>query len=272
MEIPSKNAGGEVGTATPPSTTQTQAQTTAITSDPSSLPPPPPAHPRTMNDWSIVPPGWSTAVSPEDGQMYYYEQATGRTSWTHPAYEVPATVGSQGLIPHPSLLQQQQQPQQVMQHQQPQHDHLQPVPFGNSSSFDRKMLNFWNSGSATNRNHPSINKDNLRMAMTPAEYYDTPDNASRRPKNHQMYAVCSLFLFFPIGIFAMYHSLQVDAAWKQARFGDSWNHSRQARQYSGFGNFCGLIFWIWLLFFREPRVIDWKWPDFDFDMGGGGGG
>jgi Interferon-induced transmembrane protein/WW domain len=31
-----------------------------------------------------LPPGWATAISPHDGQMYFYELASGKSSWTHP--------------------------------------------------------------------------------------------------------------------------------------------------------------------------------------------
>jgi len=43
-------------------------------------------------DYSILPPGWETAVHPADGRMYYFEKATGRTSWEHPYFLAGATA------------------------------------------------------------------------------------------------------------------------------------------------------------------------------------
>ena len=41
-----------------------------------------------QDQWT-VPPGWKSATRESDGKLYYWEVATGRTSWTHPF----ATVG-----------------------------------------------------------------------------------------------------------------------------------------------------------------------------------
>jgi hypothetical protein len=50
--------------------------------------PPPPAimqsaAPAGSSHLASLPPGWATAVA-QDGRIYYWEQSTGATSWTHP--------------------------------------------------------------------------------------------------------------------------------------------------------------------------------------------
>lgn len=182
-------------------------------------------HPQQQQQPQIqLPPGWYIASTKEDGQLYYYEQSTGRTSWVHPslmmANNMAGGTSFEYQSPHPC--------------------------------------------------HPNHQELGIRPDYN---YYDTPYNATKRPKNYQMYCVCSVILFAPFGIIAMYHSLQVDVAWKQSRFGDSYNHSRQAKQYSGFANFLGLILWTYILLFRkESRLVDWKWPEFEGGGGGGAGG
>eukprot|EP00429_Kryptoperidinium_foliaceum_P049536 CAMPEP_0176121394 /NCGR_PEP_ID=MMETSP0120_2-20121206/61101_1 /TAXON_ID=160619 /ORGANISM="Kryptoperidinium foliaceum, Strain CCMP 1326" /LENGTH=156 /DNA_ID=CAMNT_0017455935 /DNA_START=90 /DNA_END=557 /DNA_ORIENTATION=- len=62
-------------------------------------PPPPPAD--GSSQWSQLPPGWSTAISPHDGRIYYWEQATCRTSWTHP---LASSQGPAREVPPPGPL------------------------------------------------------------------------------------------------------------------------------------------------------------------------
>ena len=49
-------------------------------------PPPPPGPP--PPDSGGLPPGWTEQVDPGSGQKYYYNSATGATSWTHPSSKV----------------------------------------------------------------------------------------------------------------------------------------------------------------------------------------
>jgi hypothetical protein len=92
--------------------------------------------------------------------------------------------------------------------------------------------------------------------------YDTPLNATRRPTNHQCYAVAALILCFPIGLCAVYQSCMVDRCWSHGNYGNAVNHSRQASKYACFGTALGASFWIWFLFFDElVRMADW----FKFD-------
>jgi hypothetical protein len=100
--------------------------------------------------------------------------------------------------------------------------------------------------------------------MLRSEYHDTPFSASRRPENHQCYAVTALILCFPLGVCAVLQSIMVDRAWEQGKYGDAVNHSRQASNYACFGTFVGVCFWIYWLLFHEGNQL-FKWPDFNFD-------
>jgi hypothetical protein len=157
--------------------------------------------------------------------MYYWEEATGKTSWVHPLAE---------------NTQDQQQ---------------QPSLFPTSMFSGYRSRNVWPGGSN------SISNNNSNMNMTRSEFHDTPWNSSRRPENHQCYAVTALILCFPIGVCAMIHSVLVDRAWERNKFGDAVNHSRQASNYACFGTFVGACFWIYWIFIREGNRLF----DFNFD-------
>lgn len=47
------------------------------------VPPPPPKAPPPPK--LSLPPGWQTATDPSNGRMYYFNQGTGVSSWTHPS-------------------------------------------------------------------------------------------------------------------------------------------------------------------------------------------
>jgi len=51
--------------------------------------PPPPSNTASNNPYASLPMGWSTAVDPQDGRIYYYEVATGQRSWHHPYAAMP---------------------------------------------------------------------------------------------------------------------------------------------------------------------------------------
>lgn len=132
------------------------------------------------------------------------------------------------------------------------HPNMTPPPISQTAAFvptaaplPRSTQDLWEAS--------SNNRTNL---------HDTPLNATRRPNNHQCYAVAALILCFPVGVCAIYQSCMVDRSWSHGNYGDAVNHSRQASQYACFGTALGVAFWIWFLFFDEMvRMIDW----FKFD-------
>jgi hypothetical protein len=92
---------------------------------------------------------------------------------------------------------------------------------------------------------------------------DTPLNAARRPDSHQCCAVFSLLLCLPMGVCALIHSFKVDQAWKEGRYGDSVNHSRQSYNYACWGTVFGILLFLiwWFMFISE---YEFKFPDWDF--------
>lgn len=150
------------------------------------------------NIFAEVPEGWTTAVDPNDGRMYYLELSTGRTSYAHPY------AGSGRTL----------------------------------------VANFWGSPSST----------------ATSLYHETPSDARHRPDNHQCEAVLATVLFPPLGIFALFHSIQVDRCWAMGAYSASLMHSRQAPNYASCSIFIGIIMWIYLLFFRER---DFQWPNWN---------
>ena len=120
-------------------------------------------------------------------------------------------------------------------------------------------------GNVINRNAYS---NPLRNLLPPALFGDTDDRgyeepltaSSTRPDNHQCYAMATVFLCFPVGICACMHSYLVDEAWHSGRYADSVRHSRQVKNYSCLGCTLGIIFWTYMLLFREPRRFEWpRW-------------
>ena len=58
---------------------------TAPMAEASMAPPPPPAGPPPGTMAQIMPPGWTSAVDPASGRVYYANATTGATSWTYPS-------------------------------------------------------------------------------------------------------------------------------------------------------------------------------------------
>ncbi len=113
--------------------------------------------------WEL-PPGWKIAYREHDGRMYYFELATGKTSWSHPFASLVDPEGSGGRGSFVSV--------------------------------------------------------------------ETPQTASRRPDSHQCLAAFACFVFPPLGIPALIHSFLTYRAWSRGRYGDAYDHSRQAYNFA----------------------------------------
>jgi len=181
-------------------------------------PPPPPSNPY-MN----LPEGWTTAVNPEDGRIYYWQPSTGETSWVHP--EAPTSEHKNScwnLFP---------------------------------------WMSWWTTRSRRNRRGTPMLPPPRSYMSSP--YAEDPAYAGRRPDNHQCNAVVCLIMCPPIGLLALYHSIQVDRCWSQGLYSDAVVHARQVPSYSCFGIVVGLLFWMWFFLFREEAGFEW--PDWKFD-------
>lgn len=77
---PSSDSGGmRVALIETNRSTQLQAATGAVNAaphQPAGLPPPPPP--------TGLPPGWSSAIDPSSGKIYYFNKTTSETSWDVP--------------------------------------------------------------------------------------------------------------------------------------------------------------------------------------------
>jgi hypothetical protein len=201
----------------------------------SAAPPPPPdkmlssSHP-----FACLPEDWTTAVDPTDGHIYYYNNSTGQRSVRHPSA-----------------------PPQDRNN-------------NNNNSTNKNMGSNRGLGMNMNMGGNRNNNRNLQQQQLPPPPYpdnsggnwnEHPSHATRRPDNHQCYCFFALCLCPPVGILALYHSIQVDRCWDQGLYGDAVNHGRQAPKYACLGTLVGVIFWIYLLFIRGN---DWEWPDWDF--------
>ena len=65
-----------------------------------------------------------------------------------------------------------------------------------------------------------------------SRYLETPENASKRPDSHNCFAVVACILCAPLGIFALIHSFLTYRSWAAGRYGDSYDHSRQAHTFA----------------------------------------
>jgi len=208
------------------------------------VPPPPPLPGRSIENphaaghpLAMLPEGWTTACDPVDGRMYYWNVSTGETSWTHPTFSPSAGAGSGASFWQPSSWFSKTTSTSSAVPPPKQTDH---------HPFSAPFL----SGGATNHYNTQMQQQTAR----------------RPPDNHECYSVMALLLCFPIGLLACYHSLQVNRTWEQGRYGQAYNHSRQASKYACAGTALGCCFWFFFLVIRpESKVVDWQWPDWNFD-------
>jgi hypothetical protein len=183
--------------------------------------------------FACLPEGWTTAVDPTDGRIFYYNTSSGERSWRHPSAPPEEDDNKNSDTKTKSI-------------------------FGRNSIL-RKNTRFSNPLQGQQQLPP------LPPNASPGGMYDEhPSHATGRPDNHQCDAFAALCFCPPIGTLALYHSIQVDRKWQQGLYGDSVNHARQAPKFAWFGILVGTIFWIYWIFFREN---DFDWPDWDFDWG-----
>jgi len=138
---------------------------------------------------------------------------------------------------------------------------------------DGRMYYLDLSNNSTTWTHPYYNNpynNNIIYNNTLGNQYlnnttipDNPYLAQRRPDSHQCCAFFSIPCF-PLGFFALYHSIMVNKKWNNGRYGDSYEHSRQAYRYASWG----VLFWVLILLVRISKTRDWKQGNwFDWDWG-----
>lgn len=184
-----------------------------------SVPPPPP--PPSKPVYSSLPSGWEAVISPEGGRTYYWEKATGRTSWVHPNDSV------------------NHQPFRAMA---PSSAHA--TKPATSNVLSTLSMESGASGIVASRSMKSSE------SLKATEFSD----------RHQCYAILATVLFFPLGLFALYHSFHADSDWDKGSHTDAMRHSRRALWFSRLAIAAGAGFWMWFIFFRGPggMIFDFR--------------
>ena len=177
----------------------------------------------TRNPFSTLPPGWTTEADPKDGRLFYWHAATGTSCWTHP------NADPKNRIPPRS-------------------------PAQDDSSFHYMPAPYWTGTPSNAPPNATTTTTTTSKAVPLPPPSENPYMASRRPDNHQCGAIAALVLCPPLGIFALYHSMRVDACWKTGQYSDAVIHSRQSPQYSSWGIMIGIIFGFVGSFFVEDGV------------------
>jgi len=186
-----------------------------------------------------LPANWSTAVSQQDGRVYYWNSATGATSWIHPNF-------FKSPVPCPPS-------EDIM------YKSLSNVPsMGDASGIieSRSMTRTVSIGEGDGGDdfHAMIDKD------FPAYDPTKPINS------HRVYSIVAFLLFFPLGIFALIQSCNVVSKWKQQKYEQAHDKSQQALLYSRISCAIGICFWVYLCFFSGPGPfhidVHWPWPMF----------
>eukprot|EP00568_Trieres_chinensis_P010329 CAMPEP_0183299228 /NCGR_PEP_ID=MMETSP0160_2-20130417/6017_1 /TAXON_ID=2839 ORGANISM="Odontella Sinensis, Strain Grunow 1884" /NCGR_SAMPLE_ID=MMETSP0160_2 /ASSEMBLY_ACC=CAM_ASM_000250 /LENGTH=240 /DNA_ID=CAMNT_0025461429 /DNA_START=65 /DNA_END=787 /DNA_ORIENTATION=- len=188
---------------------------------------PPPYSFQAKKTWNELPTGWEIAFHPADGRMYYVENETGRTSWSHP-------FSGRGPDPVPRYARQSDRS-------------------GAGTLGDR-----WRRWRGS-RQSDAINQYSYQESML-----ESPNAASRYPDSHQCCAVFSCLVMPPLGLCALFHSSKVNRAWNEGRYIDAIDHSRQAYNYAWYG--VALAICIVLYFWITNNDFDFnfdEWLDFN---------
>jgi curved DNA-binding protein CbpA len=193
-----------------------------------------------------LPWGWTTAIDPATGSLYYCHVSSGKSSWTHPSLVI------------------------------------------NSNSNSNSNENYYPSTSNSSGYATPLHQDDGYYSSD----YDRTIRTSNEPETHRCGAFLALLLCPPLGILATIHSIMVDRCWSQRNlstrtgnkssnihdnFGDecegdpsiqnprqhyedlAHGHSKRAAAYACFGNGCGIIVWVYLLFGRdEEDEYEWQ--------------
>lgn len=210
---------------------------------------PPPPSDSTKNGIAIgnklganLPPNWSTAVSQDDGRVYYYNVETGDTTWTHPNYfsspvpPPPSDNGDdteRGIAGSPSAV-------------------TKAPSMGDASGILNARSRDTVSNTGGSDFHPMVDKGDYGMNdYNPNEPIDS----------HRFYAIVAFLLFFPLGIFAVCQSCNTVSKWKQQKYAEAHDKSQQVLLFSRISCVLGIAFWVYFLFFSRPGpfVLDFHW-------------
>eukprot|EP00536_Pseudo-nitzschia_multiseries_P003615 jgi/Psemu1/302055/fgenesh1_kg.56_\ len=198
-------------------------------------------------DAAALPEGWSTAVSPIDGRVYYWNASTGATSWTHPS------VTSSAPAPSPAA---------VDIDTAPTLGDYSGIIATRTVSVDMDL----EVGSST------LTSKTDYAAMTDT---DKPDFHEYDPNqavinSHRLYSILALILFFPLGMIALCRSFSTVSKYRQGRYATAHDHSQQTLLFSRISCIIGVIMWSYVAycFYAGPgpyvlEIPDNWWPRMD---------
>jgi len=229
---------------------QQQEQPKMDSVEPNHEAPPPPSD-STKNGIAIgnklganLPPNWSTAVSRDDGRVYYFHVETGDTTWTHPNYfgsPVPPPPPPSSADAEAGIAQSSTGITMISS-------------MGDASGILNTRSNVTAAEGGGGDFHPMVDKGDYGMS----DY-----NPNEPINSHRCYAIVAFLLFFPLGIFALYQSCNTVSKWKQKKYAKAHDKSQQVLLFSRISCILGIAFWVYLLFFSKPGPfaidIHWQW-------------
>mmetsp|Transcript_25026 Transcript_25026/g.54874 ORF Transcript_25026/g.54874 Transcript_25026/m.54874 type:complete len:223 (+) Transcript_25026:95-763(+) len=181
-----------------------------------------------------LPEGWSTAVSPIDGRVYYWNSSTGATSWTHPnvtgSTPIPAPPTNNGIDMVPSM------------------GDFSGIIAARSTSVDDECEKDIEVGSST------LTSKTEYAAMTDKGDFHDYDPNQATIRTHRWYSILAFILFFPLGMIALCRSCSTVSKYKQGRFETAHDHSQQTLLFSRISCIIGVFFWSYIAycFFAGP--------------------
>jgi len=124
---------------------------------------------------------------------------------------------------------------------------------------DGRMYYFELVTGKTSWNHPL---SPLSPTHTNTPRQESVAMASKRPDSHQCCAVFSCIAFPPLGIFALVHSILTYRAWSKGKYGDAFDHSRQAYSFAWWAIAIFLAFVAYRVFIDGPgweifNIFNW---------------
>jgi len=156
--------------------------------------------------------------------VYYLEKETGRTSWTHP-FAKKSGASQRGGASN-----------------------------GGGGGL-RDKFSEWRDGNQQSDGERIAHDDRFR---------DDPRAATGRPDSHQCCAVFSCLVMPPLGVCALFHSVKVGEAWREGRYGDAMDHSRQSYNYAWFGVLIAIVVFLYFWLRDGDWDLDFdEWLDFD---------
>lgn len=173
-----------------------------------------------------LPEGWSTAVSPIDGRVYYWNSSTGATSWTHPnlagSIEVPPPPTA-NIVTAPSI-----------------GDYSGIIAARSSVDYEKDKDIEVGSSTLTSKTDYA--------AMTDKGDFHDYDPNQECINSHRWYSVIAFILFFPLGMIALCRSCSTVSKYKQGRYATAHDHSQQTLLFSRISCIVGICLWSYIAY------------------------